>query len=130
MKVLSGLGLGELTVFGVAKGETRKPGLEVLIDGHSGREYAFDGASPGLHLVQQVRDESHRFAITGHRQRRDKERSRSQLEDIPGVGAKRRAALLSFFGSVKAIREATVEEVAKVPGISLALSQKIIDRLS
>ena len=130
MKVLNGLGLGELIVFGVAKGETRKPGLEVLIDGHSGHEYAFDGASPGLHLVQQVRDESHRFAITGHRQRRDKERTRSQLEDIPGVGAKRRAALLSFFGSVKAIREATVEEVAKVPGISLALSQKIIDRLS
>ena len=71
-EVLDNLQLGHLAVFGVAKGETRKPGLEVLIDGHSGREYALDPSLAGLHLVQQVRDESHRFAITGHRQRRDK----------------------------------------------------------
>ncbi|CAM3646233.1 excinuclease ABC subunit UvrC [Parendozoicomonas haliclonae] len=130
MEIMRGLQLEHVTVYGVAKGETRKPGLEVLINGHTGREYALDGGTPGLHLVQQVRDESHRFAITGHRNRRDKKRTRSQLEDIPGVGAKRRAALLSFFGSVKAIRESTVEEIAKVQGVSRAMAQQILDALS
>ncbi len=129
VEVLKSLQLDDMPVFGVAKGDSRKPGLEVLIAGNSEREYSFDGATAGLHLIQQVRDESHRFAITGHRQRRDKQRRRSQLEDIPGVGAKRRAALLAFFGSVKGIREATVEEVSKVPGISRTLAQQILDTL-
>ncbi|WP_281648275.1 excinuclease ABC subunit UvrC [Parendozoicomonas sp. Alg238-R29] len=130
MEVMSSLQLDHITVFGVAKGETRKPGLEVLINGRTNKEYALDASTPGLHLVQQVRDESHRFAITGHRQRRDKKRARSQLEDIPGVGAKRRAALLSFFGSVKGVREATVEELSKVQGVSQAMAQQIHDALS
>ncbi|MTI12082.1 excinuclease ABC subunit UvrC [Sansalvadorimonas verongulae] len=129
MGVMNRLQLNDITVFGVAKGETRKPGLEVLINGRTGREYALDASTAGLHLVQHVRDESHRFAITGHRQRRDKKRTRSQLEDIPGVGAKRRAALLSFFGSVKGVREASVEELAKVQGISRAIAQQIRDAL-
>ncbi len=129
MGVMENLQLNTITVFGVAKGETRKPGLEVLINGRTGREYALDGASPGLHLVQQVRDESHRFAITGHRARRDKQRKRSQLEDIAGVGAKRRSALLSFFGSIKGVREATVEELAKVQGVSVQLARQIYDTL-
>lgn len=130
MGVMNSLQLDHVTVFGVAKGETRKPGLEVLINARTGQEYALDASTPGLHLVQQVRDESHRFAITGHRQRRDKKRTRSQLEDIPGVGAKRRAALLSFFGSVKGVREATVEELGKVQGVSKALAQQIHDILN
>ena len=130
MGVMRGLQLEHVVVYGVAKGETRKPGLEVLINGHTGKEYTLDATSPGLHLIQQVRDESHRFAITGHRQRRDKKRTRSQLEDIPGVGPRRRAALLSFFGSVKGIREATVDEVSKVQGVSRQLARQILDVLS
>ncbi len=129
MEVMKRLDLEHVVTFGVAKGETRRPGLEVLINGHTGKEYALEGNTPGLLLVQQVRDESHRFAITGHRHRRDKKRSRSLLEDIPGVGAKRRAALLAFFGSVKVIRESTVNEIAKVHGVSRTLAQQILDAL-
>ncbi len=128
-EVLESLGLGTLVFFGVAKGAARKPGAEVLINGHTGQELRLESSSPALHLVQQVRDESHRFAISGHRRRRDRKRTHSNLEDIAGVGPGRRAALLSFFGSLQAVREAELDELVKVRGISRALAQTIVDEL-
>ena len=80
---------------------------------------------PALHLLQTIRDEAHRFAITGHRKRRDIKRTQSQLDEIEGIGAKRKRELLTRFGSVRAIKAAAVEELARVPNISLALAEKI-----
>src|SRR5690606_10303590 len=94
--VLAELGIPGITIVGVAKGEARKAGDETLLL-PDGREVKPGAASPGLQLVQQVRDEAHRFAITGHRGRRQKARSTSRLEDIPGIGPRRRASLLKHF---------------------------------
>ena len=85
--------------------------------------------SPASHLVQHVRDEAHRFAITGHRGRRQKANTESPLEGIQGVGAARRKALLSHFGGIRGVRSAGVEELASVPGVSRALAQRIFDAL-
>ncbi len=117
----------EIPLLGVAKGVTRKPGLETLI--YNGQELNPEGAEAALLLIQQIRDEAHRFAITGHRQRRQKARNRSVLEDIPGIGSKRRSALLKFFGGREGVSNATVEEIKKVEGISLRLAQQIHDYL-
>jgi len=87
------------------------------------------GDNPALHLLQQVRDEAHRFAIGGHRQRRGKTRSQSSLDGIPGVGPSRRRALLNHFGGLQTLRNASVEEIARVPGVSAALAQAIYDWL-
>ncbi|MBJ6978116.1 excinuclease ABC subunit UvrC [Luteimonas sp. MC1895] len=123
--VLTGLGIeGAITVVGVAKGEARKPGDETLLL-PDGRELKPGAASPGLQLVQQVRDEAHRFAITGHRGRRQKARSTSRLEDIPGIGPRRRASLLKHFGGLGGLRAAGVEEIARVEGVNLALAERI-----
>ncbi|MEE1672451.1 excinuclease ABC subunit UvrC [Agarivorans aestuarii] len=114
---------------GVAKGTTRKPGLETLLIGKAMTEIHLPSDSPALHLIQHIRDESHRFAITGHRNRRDKARKTSVLEDIDGVGAKRRQALLTHLGGMQQLKSASVDEIKKVPGISPSLAQKIYDSL-
>jgi len=122
--VLEELQVTGVALVGVAKGAARRAGDEdlVLPDGrvlHPGAD------SPGLHLIQQVRDEAHRFAITGHRGRRAKAREHSSLEDIPGIGARRRAMLLKHFGGLAALTRAGPEDIARVEGINAALAQRI-----
>lgn len=129
LSVLEELQISGVEVIGVAKGATRKAGFETLVHGASGREQAVKGDNPALHLIQQVRDEAHRFAITGHRGRRGKARQRSVLEDIPGVGAKRRRDLLRHFGSAQGVLNANVEELKKIGGISATIAQQIYDHL-
>jgi len=129
MSVLEELQINDVLVIGVAKGVTRKAGFETLIDGATGRESQLPGDSPALHLIQQIRDEAHRFAITGHRARRDKARQRSLLEDIPGVGARRRRELLRHFGSAQGVVNASVEELKKISGISATMAAQIYDHL-
>lgn len=114
---------------GVAKGEGRKPGLETLILGDTETSFSLEGDSPALHLIQHIRDESHRFAITGHRNRRQKTRNTSTLESIPGIGPKRRKALLQHLGGLQEVKGASVAELVKVPGISIEMAQTIHDAL-
>ncbi len=122
--VLSELGVHGVELLGVAKGEERRAGDETLIrpDGTSLRPGA---ESPALQLIQQLRDESHRFAITGHRGRRQKARDTSSLEDIPGIGPRRRASLLRHFGGLTGLKNAAVEDIARVAGIDAALAARI-----
>jgi excinuclease ABC subunit C len=128
MNALKELGVTGLLVIGVAKGVTRKPGYETLfLEDKSIIDLPPD--SLALHLIQQIRDEAHRFAITGHRNRRDKKRVTSTLETIPGIGAKRRRELLRYFGGIQAINRASLEELAKVPGISQSLAERIFTAL-
>jgi len=115
----------EVTIIGVAKGVTRKAGFETLVMADTGDEVTLPGDSPALHLIQHIRDEAHRFAITGHRARRAKARKQSVLEGIPGVGPKRRRELLKHFGGIQEIERASVEEIAKVYTISRALASEI-----
>ena len=129
LNVLGELEVSGIEVVGVAKGSTRKAGFETLIPGDRGGEVQLPSDHPALHLIQQVRDEAHRFAITGHRQRRDKQRRQSQLEEIPGVGAKRRRELLRHFGSAAGVGNASVEELRKIPGISATMARTIYDHL-
>jgi excinuclease ABC subunit C len=124
LAVLQELDVQGVAVVGVAKGEERRAGHETLIlpDGRSLRP---GPESPGLHLIQQVRDEAHRFAITGHRGRRAKARMQSTLEDIEGIGARRRAALLRHFGGLAGVRSAGIEELSRVEGIHASLARRI-----
>ena len=129
MGVLAELGIESVEVVGVAKGSTRKAGFETLVRGASRAEMHLRADRPALHLIQFVRDEAHRFAITGHRARRGKARQQSTLEAIPGVGARRRRELLRHFGSAQGVGNANLEELKKVPGISARLAQQIYDHL-
>lgn len=126
-EVLEALNIHDIPVLGVSKGTTRKAGMEILL--FRGRSFNLDLSSPALHLIQQIRDESHRFAITGHRARRAKARGRSILEGIAGIGPKRRKELIRFFGDAGQVKAANVDEIAKVPGISRQLAQDIYDAL-
>jgi len=121
------IGAEDVLLVGIAKGPERRPGMETLFVGEPGRELHLAEDSPGLHLIQQIRDEAHRFAITGHRGARAKARQRSALEDIPGLGPRRRAQLLRHFGGMQGIRRAGVEDLAAVPGISTRLARMIYD---
>ncbi len=116
-------------LIGVAKGEGRKPGLETLIFGDTETSFSLEGDSPALHLIQHIRDESHRFAIAGHRNRRQKTRNTSTLESIAGIGPKRRKALLQHLGGLQEVKGASVAELVKVPGISIEMAQTIHDAL-
>ena len=125
LEVLTGLQIDSIQVLGVAKGTTRKPGLETLIMEDGRVERSLPRESPALLLIQQIRDEAHRFAITAHRKARGKARTRSPLEEIPGIGAKRRRAVLQHFGGLQGVTRAGVDDLARVPGISLELAQVI-----
>ncbi len=111
-------------LLGIAKGVTRKPGLETLIT-TSGEEFHLPSDAPALHLMQHIRDESHNHAIAGHRAKRGKTRRTSTLEGIEGIGPKRRQSLLKYMGGLQELQRATVDEIAKVPGISKALAENI-----
>ena len=126
---LTELQLTHIPVLGVAKGPSRKAGMEKLILAHENKIINCDSASPALHLIQHIRDEAHRFAITSHRQRRKKTRNRSKLEGINGVGSKRRQSLIKHFGGLQGVAKASVDDLVKVPGISTNLALKIYETL-
>jgi excinuclease ABC subunit C len=129
LSVLRDLGLHQLCVVGVAKGPERKPGMEELVLESEARTLQLPPAHPGLHLIQQIRDEAHRFAIVGHRAKRGKARTTSMLNEIPGIGAKRRQALLSAFGGLRGVQAAAIDDIAKVEGISRPLAERIYRHL-
>jgi excinuclease ABC subunit C len=129
LDVLRELGIAGIEVVGVAKGPGRRAGEETLVLAGSNREIHPGSTSPALHLVAAVRDESHRFAISGHRKRREKARERSVLEDVQGVGARRRTALLKAFGGLAGVEAAGVEELMQVKGIDRGLAERIYDAL-
>ena len=126
---LAELGLNDVTVVGVAKGPERRPGLEELVLEAEGRSLSLPPQHPGLHLIQSIRDEAHRFAIAGHRARRSKARVTSSLTAIPGIGARRRQKLLAHFGGLQGVQSAAVDELAQVEGVSRTLAEKIYRHL-
>ena len=128
-QVMEQLGLADIPLLGVAKGVERKAGLEKLFLPRQEKPLQLPPDNPALHLIQQVRDEAHRFAISGHRAKRGKARTASMLEEIGGVGERRRRNLLARFGGLQGVYQASVEDLAQVDGISLALAEKIYQQL-
>lgn len=128
--VFKELDISNIILLGVAKGTTRKAGLESLFLETADNPLDMDPASPALHLIQHIRDESHRFAIAGHRAQRDKARRTSTLQDIPGIGPKRRRELLRFFGGLQGVQKASRDELARVPGINASLAESIYRALN
>jgi excinuclease ABC subunit C len=129
LAVLEALELDWLDVVAVAKGRARKPGAERLFRRGDSKPLLLEPDSPALLLIQQLRDEAHRFAITGHRQRRGKARRTSRLEEIPGLGPKKRKELLKQFGGLQGVQAAGIDDLAKVRGISRALAESIYNDL-
>ena len=127
--VLADLGLHQVCVVGVAKGPERKPGMEELIIESEARTLQLAPSHPALHLIQAIRDEAHRFAVVGHRARRGKSRTTSMLNEIPGIGAKRRQALIEHFGGLRGVQAAAIDDIAKVEGISRPLAERIYRHL-
>lgn len=127
-EAISELEIDNILLVGVSKGPLRKPGFETIhIKGRSPMH--LPASSLALHLIQQIRDEAHRFAITGHRARRGKARRQSVLESIPGIGPKKRRELLRYFGGIQGIAYASLDEILKVPGISRSLAERIFESL-
>ena len=127
--VLADLGVVGVIVLGVAKGTTRKPGMETLILADQNNKVIARPQQAALHLIQQIRDEAHRFAITGHKQRRDKKRRTSALEGIPGVGPTRRRDLLKHFGGIVDVKKASVADLMKVTNINKKVAEAIYGAL-
>ena len=127
--VLADLGVVGVIVLGVAKGTTRKPGMETLILADQNNKVIARPQQAALHLIQQIRDEAHRFAITGHKQRRDKKRRTSALEGIPGVGPTRRRDLLKHFGGIVEVKKASVADLMKVANINKKVAEAIYGAL-
>ena len=125
LQVLEELQIDQVLVIGVAKGVDRRAGLEVLVRPDTNQELTLPRDSSALHLIQHIRDEAHRFAVTGHKMRRDKARRQSSLEEIEGVGPKRRRELLRHFGGLQGVQKASLEDLCRVPGISRKLAADI-----
>ena len=128
-EVLAEQGLHDTRLIGVAKGPERKAGQEDIVFPERAEVLNLPPDHPGLHLLQQIRDEAHRFAIQGHRARRGKARTTSTLQEIAGVGSRKRQALLTHFGGLRGVQSASVDDLARVPGISRALAERIFAQL-
>jgi excinuclease ABC subunit C len=129
-KVLRELEVQGITVIGIAKGPSRKPGLETIVMHDTKSTRVLESDSPALHLLQHVRDEAHRFAIEAHRLARSKVRRKSPLETIPGIGSKRRHLLIQYFGGSQGIKKAGISDLIRVPGISKDLARKIFENMN
>ncbi|MEM1261564.1 MAG: excinuclease ABC subunit UvrC [Pseudomonadota bacterium] len=127
-RVLNSLGLDAVPLLGVAKGKARKPGAERLFLPGADTALQLAPDSPALKLIQHIRDEAHRFAIGGHRQRRSKARKSSPLEEIPGLGPKRRRELLRQFGGLQGVQRAGIEDLVRIHGISRTMAERIYER--
>jgi excinuclease ABC subunit C len=130
LAALQRLGIVDLAVVSVAKGADRRAGQERMFFPGQESPLILADDSPALRLIQRVRDEAHRFAITAHRQSRDRSRRESWLEEIPGLGPKRRRELLKAFGGLQGIRQASVEDLARVRGIGRPLAEEIFERMN
>ena len=128
LKVMEELQISTVQIIGVSKGRSRKPGEETIIMDFGKKKVQLKNNSVALHLIQQIRDEAHRFAITGHRKRRDKKRLKSPLEEIPGLGPKRKQILLKHFGGLQGLVKAGEDEIKKIPGINKTLAEAIYYR--
>ena len=128
-KQLDELQLSNIPILGIAKGVSRKLGNENLILSVNNRTIECDDTSPALHLIQHIRDEAHRFAITAHRQKRKRKRSFSILEEIQGIGAKRKQVLIRHFGGLQGVSKAGINELSKVDGINKNLAKKIYETI-
>ena len=124
-EIIKEIGMKDIFLVGVSKGADRKAGKEKLIMPNNKILSNIDETNLGVHLIQQVRDEAHRFAITGHRARRAKTRLSSSIEDVEGIGSKKRKSLLAYFGGIDGIKNASVEELITVEGINNQLAEKI-----